>query len=79
MNPNINTTATSPDTGVDGSGNIDLLKNLTAKVTASNDLLNSAGFYKLSLQIKYLTCNLTIHLIKYIHISINYNSINLWP
>ena len=31
---------------VDGSGNVDLLKNLTAKVTASNDLLNSAGFYQ---------------------------------
>ena len=31
---------------VDGSGNVDVLKNLTAKVTASNDLLNSAGYYQ---------------------------------
>ena len=31
---------------VDVSGNVDLLKNLTAKVTDSNDLLNSAGFYQ---------------------------------
>ena len=31
---------------VDGSGNVDLLKNLTAKAKVSDDLLNNAGFYQ---------------------------------
>ncbi len=31
---------------VDGSGNLDLLKNLTAKAKVSDDLLNNAGFYQ---------------------------------
>ena len=31
---------------VDGSGNTDLLKNLTAKAKVSDDLLNNAGFYQ---------------------------------
>jgi len=31
---------------VDGSGNIDLLKNLTAKAKVSDDLINNAGFYQ---------------------------------
>jgi hypothetical protein len=31
---------------VDGSGNVDKLKNLTAKAKVSDDLLNNAGFYQ---------------------------------
>ena len=31
---------------VDGSGNSDILKNLTAKAKVSDDLLNNAGFYQ---------------------------------
>jgi len=31
---------------VDGSGNLDVLKNLTAKAKVSNDLINNAGFYQ---------------------------------
>ena len=31
---------------VDGSGNVDLLKNLTAKAKVSDDLINNAGFYQ---------------------------------
>ena len=31
---------------VDGSGNIDVLKNLTARAKVSDELLNSAGFYQ---------------------------------
>ena len=31
---------------VDGSGNVDKLKNLTAKTKVSDDLLNNAGFYQ---------------------------------
>jgi len=31
---------------VDGSGNFDVLKNLTAKTKVSDDLLNNAGFYQ---------------------------------
>lgn len=31
---------------IDGSGNLDLLKNLTAKAKVSDDLLNNAGFYQ---------------------------------
>ena len=31
---------------VDGSGNLDLLKNLTAKAIFSNELINNAGFYQ---------------------------------
>ena len=31
---------------VDGSGNVDILKNLTAKAKVSDELLNNAGFYQ---------------------------------
>ena len=31
---------------IDGSGNLDLLKNLTAKAKVSDDLLNNAGYYQ---------------------------------
>ena len=31
---------------IDGSGNFDKLKNLTAKAKVSNDLINNAGFYQ---------------------------------
>tara|TARA_Y100000385_G_scaffold134772_1_gene140003 strand:- start:619 stop:1329 length:711 start_codon:yes stop_codon:yes gene_type:complete len=31
---------------IDGSGNVDLLKNLTAKAKVSDDLLNNAGYYQ---------------------------------
>ena len=31
---------------VDGSGNVDLLKNLTAKAKVSDDLINNAGYYQ---------------------------------
>jgi hypothetical protein len=31
---------------VDGSGNVDILKNLTAKAKVSNALINNAGFYQ---------------------------------
>ena len=31
---------------VDGSGNLDVLKNLTAKAIVSDELLNSGGFYQ---------------------------------
>jgi hypothetical protein len=31
---------------VDGSGNIDILKNLTAKAKVSDELINNAGFYQ---------------------------------
>ena len=31
---------------VDGSGNVDILKNLTARAKVSDELLNSGGFYQ---------------------------------
>jgi hypothetical protein len=31
---------------IDGSGNLDVLKNLTAKAKVSNDLINNAGYYQ---------------------------------
>ena len=31
---------------IDGSGNLDVMKNLTAKAIVSNDLINNAGFYE---------------------------------
>ena len=31
---------------IDGSGNIDLIKNLTAKAKISNALINNAGYYQ---------------------------------
>ena len=34
---------------VDGSGNLDVLKNLTAKAIVSDELLNSGGFFNIFL------------------------------
>ena len=31
---------------IDGSGNVDLMKNLTAKAKVSDALINNAGFYE---------------------------------
>ena len=31
---------------IDGSGNLDLLKNLTAKAKVSDALINNAGYYQ---------------------------------
>jgi len=45
---------------IDGSGNIDLIKNLTSKAKISDALINNAGFYEtvevgLSLTLKEIT------------------------